>query len=256
MVRGLYTAATGMQVQTRRMDVISNDLANSNTTAYRKDYAVVEAFDEVLMKRLDGINEPPWRYKDLGTVMNGAKVADIYTDFRPGNLILTGISNNLAINGLGFFRVETPNGERLTRDGSFTVNGDGVLVTAEGYPVLGENGQIALGRTFLNEGREMQVLPDGQVVLNTVTINTIDIVNVDDPQLLVKEADNLFDATGLQLNPINSLIEQGYLESSNVNPVNAMVDMISVSRAYEANQRMVQIHDELVGRAVNDVGKG
>ncbi|ONI46957.1 flagellar basal body protein [Candidatus Epulonipiscioides saccharophilum] len=256
MVRGLYTAGTGMQVQTRRMDIISNDLANSNTTAYRKDYAIVESFDEVLIKRLDGINEGPWDYKDLGTVSNGARIAEIYTDFRPGNLRLTGISNNLAINGEGFFRVTTPDGERLTRDGSFVINGNGDLVTSEGYQVQGTDGPIQLGRNFFDQAREMKVLPDGKVVLGTIVLNTIDLVTVDDLQALGREADNLFDPTGQQLNPVNSMIEQGYLESSNVNPVNAMVDMISVSRAYEANQKMVQIHDELIGKAVNDVGKG
>lgn len=254
MVRGLYTAGTGMLVQTKRMDIISNDLANSNTTGYKKDVAVVESFDEVLMKRVGGSQYPPFNYKDLGTITNGVRIEGVYTDFRAGNLVYTGISNNLAINGSGFFVVETPNGERLTRDGSFTITPDGALVTQEGYPVMGDNGPINVGRTFFNEGLDMKVLPTREILIGTNVIDTINVVNVEDPQLLEKEADNLY-INNQDFLASNATIEQGFLESSNVNPVTAMVDMITVSRAYEANQKMIQTHDSLIGKAVNEVGK-
>ncbi|OOB76969.1 MAG: flagellar basal body protein [Epulopiscium sp. Nuni2H_MBin003] len=254
MVRGLYTAATGMLVQTTRMDLISNDLANVNTTAYKKDVAVAESFDEVLMKRLYGPQDSPFQLVDIGSMTYGAKISDVYTHYMQGSLIKTDHNNNLALQGDGFFQVETDAGVRLTRDGGFSIDQTGALVTKEGYGVMGEDGPINLGADFFESGSPMYIRQDGQIQVGDEIVDTLSIVNVEDPQMLIKGADNLYEAQGDTIASTATVL-QGYLESSNVNPVTAMVDMITVSRIYEASQRMVQVHDELLNKAVNEVGK-
>ena len=254
MVRGLYIANTGMNVQTKRMDIISNDLANVNTTGYKKDVAVIKSFPDLLAMRIDDTQNHASNEGVIGGMNFGAKIDGIYTQYVQGSLINTGTATDLAIQGEGFFSIQTPNGVKYTRDGSFSINPNGELVTKEGYLVLGENGPISLGEEFLTTSSEVQIKNTREVVINDQIVDRLEIVNFEDNNGLQKIADNLYEGTGNRV-AFQGSVTQGFLEASNVNPVTAMVDMITVSRAYEANQKMIQVHDNLLGKAVNEVGR-
>lgn len=254
MIRGLYIAGTGMNVQTKRLDVISNDLANVNTTGYKKDDAVVASFDEVLMYRLkDAENNVP-NDRAIGTINFGARIDQVYTQFAQGSLVKTDGLVDLALQGDGFFTVQTANGIAYTRDGKFSINGDGALVTKEGYPVMGQDGPIEFGEDYLTNGGKLTVGEKGTISIDGREIDTLALVRFNDNQALTKREDNLYIANG-QAEDFEGSVMQGYIEASNVNPVTAMVDMITVSRAYEANQKVIQTHDNLLGKAVNEVGR-
>lgn len=253
MIRGLYVASTGMNVQTKRMDVISNDLANVSTTGYKKDTAVVASFPQILMQRINDRENHIPNDKTIGKFTPGARVVDTYTSFTQGSLTPSDGVVNMALQGDGFFVVNTTAGLAYTRDGSFTVNNLGEVVTKEGYQVMGQNGGLTLGEDYLLTGGEVTLSEQGILSLNGKVIDTINIVAFEDNQALAKIADNLYQGDAAQTEFTGS-VALGYLEASNVNPVTAMVEMITVSRAYEANQKMVQTHDSLLGKAVNDLG--
>ena len=254
MVRGLYTAATGMNVQAKRLEIISNDLANTTTTGYKKDVAVVSSFQEVLMTRLNDTQNQVPNNGPIGNITYGAKLDEVYTDFTQGSVISTGEMVDVAIQGDGFFVVQTPNGEAYTRDGNFSINQYGDLVTKEGYPVMGLDGPITLGEEFLTTGGDVVISSQGEVTLDGQYIDTLELARFEDSRALTKMDNNLYSSTAARL-PFEGKLIQGYLESANVNPVTAMVDMITVSRAYETNQKMIQVQDSLLGKAVNELGR-
>lgn len=254
MVRGLYTAAMGMNVQAKRMDIISNDLANTDTTGYKKDVAVVSSFKEEYLKRLNDTQHFTPNNATVGKIAFGAKVDEVYTDFTQGSVISTGLETDLALQGEGFFTVQTPDGLAYTRDGNFSVNQSGDLVTKEGYIVMGQAGSIQLGTDYFTSGNKLSVKENGQVYVGSEYIDTLRLVDFEDKNSLNKAGDNLFSGTGQETAFTGSII-QSFLEKANVNTVEAMVDIITVSRAYEANQKMVQTQDSILGKAVNELGR-
>lgn len=254
MVRGLYTAATGMNVQAKRLEIISNDLANTTTTGYKKDVAVVSSFQDVLISRLNDTQNQVPNNGVIGKITYGAKVDEVYTDFTQGSIISTGEMVDVAIIGDGFFVVQTPNGEAYTRDGNFSINEYGELVTKEGYGVMGLSGPITLGEAFLNMGGDVAINAQGEVSLSGEYMDTLELVRFADSKALTKMDNNLYGSTAAK-EVFEGTVRQGYLESANVNPVTAMVDMIAVSRAYETNQKMIQVQDNLLGKAVNELGR-
>lgn len=254
MVRGLYIANTGMNVQTKKMDIISNDLANVNTTGYKKDVAVMSSFPEILTARIEDIQNHVPNNGVIGTMNFGVKLDGVYTQHVQGSLMNSGNPTDLSLQGDGFFQINTPNGVKYTRDGGFSINQDGALVTKEGYGVLGENGPVQLGGEFLSRGGELQIKSNGDITIDNEIVDRLSIVAFADNQSLNKIADNLYEGDGAQI-PFTGSVLQGFLEASNVNPVTAMVDMITVSRAYEANQKMIQVQDSLLAKSVNELGR-
>ncbi|MGL4736434.1 MAG: flagellar basal-body rod protein FlgF [Cellulosilyticaceae bacterium] len=254
MIRGLYVAATGMNVQSKKMDIISNDLANVNTTGYKKDQVVIGSFPELLTYRIqDKQNNMP-NDAPIGRMTFGAKIDDVVTQFVQGSLVKTDGMMDVALHGPGFFTVQTPNGQMYTRDGSFVINAGGDLLTQEGYQVMGQGGPINLGADFLGTGEELIITAEGEIRSGQEVIDTLDIACFADEKSLTKTGDNLYTGGSARI-PFEGSMSQGFIEASNVNPVTAMVDMITVSRAYEANQKMIQVHDSLLGKAVNEVGR-
>lgn len=254
MVRGLYTAAMGMNVQAKRLDLVSNDLANAGTTGYKKDVAVVSSFKEEYISRLNDSQNFTSNNGVIGKITYGAKIDDVYTDFTQGSVVSTNLETDLAIQQDGFFTVQTPNGLAYTRDGNFSINQYGQLVTKEGYNVMGQDGPIELGEDYFTNGNKIVVQNNGSVYVGNDYIDTLDIASFQDNNTLTKLEDNLYTSTG-QRREFNGSVLQGYLEVSNVNTVTAMVDMITVARAYETNQKMIQTQDSILGKAVNDLGR-
>lgn len=258
MIRGLYTSGIGMTTQMKRMDVISNNLANVNTTGFKKDEAILSSFPDILMNRInDNQNNTNYTRKPIpiGNVTLGVQVDEVYTNFSQGSFVRTDEKFNVALQGEGFFTITTPNGEeRYTRDGSFVIDANGQLKTQEGNFVMGEGGVVTLDEDFLTQIQEVFIDDNGRIIVDGEQIDTLRVVNFEDNNGLEKVGDNLYQGGGNPV-PFDGKVMQGFVESSNVNSVTAMVDLITVSRAYEANQKMIQVHDTLMGKAANEVGK-
>jgi len=269
MTRGLYIAGTGMMLQRRRMETITNNIVNVETTGYKRDILVSHKFDDVMIERYNDYqdNNLLSRNTAVGPLTFGNQVDQIYTDFSLGNYETTGKSTDLMTTGNGYFVISTPEGERYTKGGAFTINSLGYLTDGSGNYVLGTEGEIYVGTDnfkvndlgeitrYTNTG----VLDDlGEEIIDGEWINTIRVVGFEDMGQLRKQGDNLFfDAGGAnpQEFPEGVKVKQGVLESSNVNTAQEMVDMMVTYRAYEMNQKMVQTLDQLNGKAVTEIGR-
>ncbi|NMA64169.1 MAG: flagellar basal-body rod protein FlgF [Syntrophomonadaceae bacterium] len=254
MIRGLYTGCSGMMAQLARQDVLANNLANVSTPGFKKDVTAGQAFPQMRIRRIGDISDQgraqPLRPPLVGTLGTGAAIAEIATDHSGGNLQKTENSLDLALRADGYFVVDTPGGERYTRNGAFKLNDEGLLTTDQGYPVLGSAGPILLA----GEG-ELTVDSQGNLMLGTELVDTLRIVRFADSRRLVKIGDNLFESGGQEDEDVlNPRVMQGFLETSNVNAVREMVELITVVRAYEANQKIVQAEDQMLDAAVNRVG--
>jgi flagellar basal-body rod protein FlgG len=167
-----------------------------------------------------------------------------------GPLRFTDSGINAAINGAGFFVVDTPVGERYTRDGRFGVDGEGYLVNPEGYRVLGENGPIVIA------GSNASIGVDGVITSADIPLDRLRVVDFADPSQLSKEGGNLY-STGDAGMPqaITADLSPAYVEDSNVNVVAEMAELISATRYYEANQKVIQAEDDTLAKAVTEVGR-
>lgn len=278
MIRGLYTGASGMIAQEARMDTVANNLANVDKTAYKKDSAIFKAFPDMLIRRINesGLGITPAGSYDtmpyVGKLGTGVEVNEVFTNFEQGSLQRTENNFDLALEGRGFFTVQTERGENYTRDGSFTINQDGVLVTHNGNPVLGENGIIVVQKHnfIVNERGEVLINseiprdPRNMVSINSntwedaVVLDKLKIVDFEYPREIKKVGDSMYRETtysGPPLPPDNVKVIQGFLEKSNVNIIREMVDMIEVQRSYEANQKTVTTHDQALGKLINELGR-
>lgn len=260
MIRGLYIAASATISETKRIDVITNNIANANTSGFKKDTMITESFPEVLMKRIgatdyrDIIAKAPIANKIgyIGKMNNGVRVDEVFTNFEQGPISVSGNPLDLALQGPGFFSIETPEGERYTRSGEFTLDSEGYITTKEGYKVQGQNGPI------LVDGKNIVINEDGQVFSDGNEIDTLKLVDFNDYKLLKKEGEALYldasDDAG-NMKEAEGLILQGSVEASNVNSVKMMVEMITMLRSYEANQKVIKTFDELLSKSVNEIGR-
>lgn len=256
MIRGLYTSGWSMLANSKKMDVIANNLANVNTNAYKKDTIVFQSFPELLTKRINDSMSALNPSGNVGNMEMSSDVGQIFTYYNQGQLQKTGSSLDIAIQNAdtAFFTISAPdaNGnmqEFYTRDGSFVINANNELVTNEGYPVMGENGPIHLN------GDKFSIGADGTITENGEVVDRLRIRQFTDGSELRKYGNNLIQSTNnAQAQPFTGTIEQGFLEQSNVNIVKEMVDMISVMRSYEANQKVLQAQDGTLDKAVNEVG--
>lgn len=250
MIRGLYTSAWSMKAVQRKMDVVSNNISNVNSTAFKKDTAVFGSFPEVLTASIDSSKGRT----NIGTMHLGHDVDEVHTDFSEGSIENTGSPYDFAIVGspLAFFTVSgggTDQGTYYTRNGSFKTNSNHELVTSDGYRVVGQNGPIIL------ENVEFSVGKDGTITQNGNVIGKLLIREFTNPETLRKHGNSLILTTGETVEgEFSGEILQGAVETSNVNVIREMVDMINVMRLYEANQRMITTQDNTLERAVNDIG--
>jgi flagellar basal-body rod protein FlgF len=240
MIRGLYVAAEGMAARQKAQDAIANNLANLNTTGFKADRPAFETVYERQLYRVQGARSQP-----IGALSAGAILRGLYTDMQQGALITTGNPLDVAIDGAGFFAVQTPQGVRYTRNGAFQLNADGTLTTRTGNPVLGEGNQpIRVPRNAT-----VQIGEDGSVRANGTQIGRLLIVQGN----LTKAPDG--DFVGAVQPIANPRIVAGALETSNVNMVREMVTMIELIRAYETHQKIIHAHDSTLERAINELPK-
>lgn len=240
MLRGLYTSATGMVAEMDRQNVIANNLANVNTVGFKKDNVTTIPFAELFLNAYNKRGVSP-----VGKLGLGVEAVTQYVDFTNGPLQITGNSTDVAIEGVGLFAIDTPNGVRYQRAGNFVIDKDHYLVTQEGFKVLGENGPIQL------EEGNFNISETGEITQAEGVINRLQVFSTEG---MSKEGHYFYTNQGAQPT-MNYRIIQGGLEHSNINTVYEMVQMITATRNYETNQKALMAHDETLGRAVNDLAK-
>lgn len=257
MLKGLYTVHTGLRNEQNRMDILTNNLANASTVGFKKEGSTSQCFGDVLAHKLKDESVGLSNIQKIGVNNPGVKIGENYTDFSQGSFRVTDNTFDLALAGDGFFAVEYTNsaGEtdtKYTRAGSFTLDVEGYLVTEDGDYVLGTNSQPIQ----LDTHTDAKIDDWGNITQNERVVGQIQVVDFEDYDYLVKYGDTYYQPKeGAQMMDGNAKIKSGYLEMSNVQVVSEMVNMISVTRAYETNQKIMQTYDSSLEITVNQLGK-
>ena len=239
----LYVGLSRQMVLEHEIDVISNNVANVDTTGFKV---------ESLMVQTDAEHLPVDPTSPLLANVNFPLDAGVARDFSQGELKATGGALNLAVQGQGFFKVQTANGERYTRDGAFTMDAQGQIVTAAGDPVQGDGGPVTLDPL---KGAP-SISADGTVSQQGQVVGKIALVNFSSLAALSKDGNGLYNNnTNLQPQPATAQIRQGMLEQSNVQGITQITRLIEVSRAYENISQMMDQTAQLSSSAIDRLGK-
>ncbi len=235
---GHMEALEGAIMLERKLEVVSNNTANMRTNGFKQ---AMVTFQEFMSRAQDGT--PRTGKQETG-----------WADFSQGPARFTGNPLDIMIDGEGFFVVQTPDGPMYTRAGNFRLDDQKQLVTAEGYPVLGDGAPIVLDDTT---GKGIWLSDDGHFWVDDTATAKLDVVRFKDHQALKRMGSNFFKQTPGSGNaePMEPSLRQGYIEGSNVNPTEQMVQLIDLYRAYEIQQKTLQAEDQLDDKAVNQVGK-
>lgn len=273
MLRGYYTAASGMMAQQRRQDTLANNIANAQTPGYKQDQAAIRSFPELLIQRMESgstkISNGQFNFpikNEVGPINTGVYVQETIPDFTEGSIKETGTATDMALingtlpdeDGALFFTVQNADGEeRYTRNGNFTVDGEGFLTTNQGYYVLDNT-----GNPIETDGQTFTVSADGtlQVGEQAIPLAISYSPNVND---MVKDDEDLFalgeDGVAIENARANAnttfSIQQKYLENSNVDAVQSMTDMMQAYRSFETNQKVLQAYDQSMDKAVNQIAR-
>ena len=226
MASGIYEAIRGATLKEKELDIITNNLANISTAGFKKD---VLTFDEILQGQLS-------------------------TDLSPGSLNYTGNQLDVALGDKGFFKIQTDRGIRYTKNGCFLLDAEGMLAIQNGGRVLSDNGPIQI------KGSEITITTSGDIIVDGKRMDSLSIVDFTHPRFLKKQGDGLYvyddpNGEGSLVEPDITSVQQGYLEASNVNPVEEMTKMIETLRAYESFTKVIQTFDEANAKLINEVGK-
>lgn len=224
MDRGFYVSVSGMMSGSKKLNDISNNVANINTVGYKKDVSEIAEFAKIMITKLNDKN-------NIGYMSNQVYIDDTYTQFHDGLLVQTGVSTDYSITGEGFFKIEKDGQYVYTRDGSFVYDSEGYLVTSDGGYVVGKEGNRILYKDGVNQSQDIL------------------IVNFDNQKTLLKTDkgywSNKFGLSN-EYNYDNAVVKQGYLEMSNVDASEELTDLIKMQRYYQFNQRSLVTHDELL----------
>ncbi|MFZ5632049.1 MAG: flagellar basal-body rod protein FlgF [Bacillota bacterium] len=256
MIRGIFTAASGMGVLQARMDTTTNNLANVSTTGFKQDRVQSASFPDLMLQEkvrvnVGGFGTGVWA--PVGRTNQGVAVTGVYTDHSSGILRETGKETDLALSGEGFFAFEVQEKGRArvlySRDGELHRDAEGYLVDSRGHRIMGEGGPVQVG------SGSFTVNPEGVVTTAGNEEIRLMIVEFPDKTRLAKEGDGYFSApAGEGTAAASPGVSQRYLENSNVDVSAEMVNMIEIMRAYEASQKLVQAQDGLLDSAINRVG--
>jgi flagellar basal-body rod protein FlgF len=251
MTRGMYAAAMSMLVQSTKQDIVAANLANVSTPGYRRQVPSVAGYSRLLGDVLAATDPATASALSPAAALSPRPWLEVTTnmDLRPAGARATGNPCDLAIEGDGFFVVETPQGLAYTRAGNFRLDADHRLVTVDGDPVLGEGGPIAIN------GDHWEVAPNGDVLVDGAQAARIRLVSITPETGLRRLGDNLVATAEVPPPAEHAAIKQGYLESSNVSMIDEMATMITTLRAYEAAQRALTAQDETLGQLINEVSR-
>lgn len=251
MIKGLYAAASSMVANLTRQSTLSHNIANINTPGFKQIMISMDDFMDTSVLLPQESEHAASNAKYIGELGLGTQTDLETTDFSQGGLRETGEALDFAVHGEGFFRVMTPEGERYTRDGRFSRDIDGNLVTVDGYKVLDEAGS-EINLPF----GTVSVADDGTIQVDGADVGKIGIASFVNPEAeLTRDVGNTFVADGAPTGEELGSIQQGYLEMSNANSADLMTQMVAVARAYEAAQQMVANQDELLSKTMNYLGK-
>ncbi len=259
MTKGLYIAYTGMIHEQKRMDIMTNNLANADTTGYKKEGATSQAFTDVLAVKIKDITEggSGRNVRAEGLMQPGVKIGENYVDHSQGSFRETENTFDLALSDRGFFEIEFTNkaGEtstKYTRDGNFTLTANGDLVNQNGDFVLNNNG----AHIRLNPLLETSIDKGGVIWQDGNAVATIGVTDFENYDFLARYGENYFETIdGAQEVQPQADVYSGYLEMANISVVSEMVNMITIARQYEANQKLIQTMDSSLDKAVNQLGK-
>ncbi len=278
MASGIWTSTSGAAVQAQNVDMIANNLANGDTLAFKKDLPTFKEYLASVEREKEGVDVPHGQVKDKdfypidGKDQSFVILDGTYTNFRQGHLRVTQGALDVAMDGPGFLEVSTPNGARYTRQGSLKLAADGRLVTTDGHPVLAAApANTAVGAAapvqgapdaarFINLrdiGKRVSITPEGELYAGDELIARLNVVEFQNLNGLRKAAGQLF----LNKDPANVVapqrtqVRQGMLETSNVNPVEEMTNLIRANRLFEHDLKAMKTMGDLMGREVNDIGK-
>jgi len=264
-LKDIWVSVSGAIAQQKNVDTIANNVANINTPGFKKDSQIFKEHLTALSKgNPNALPNKEWApgdfYKTYGAEQAYVKSDGTYTNFAQGKMIPTGNSLDLALRGKGFFEVDSPNGVRYSRNGSLSISGQGILVNSNGFPILAKSDgetnvkeryiKIPPGKTFINL--------QGEIFTNNVKVKNLSVVEFKELQKLNKEGDSLFVNTAkdnINEQEPTTAVYQGYSETSNVNALQEMSDLIKASRQFETIQRVIKTYDSIAGKAVNEIAK-
>lgn len=245
MNSGIYTGYSGLKAQSDALELLSNNLANINTTAFKEE----TAFYTYLNQSADSSKQNA----DLGSTINRSIKIGSVVNSEEGSMSATRRELDIAIEGAGFLVVNTPRGIRYTRNGSLNLNAQSVLVASDGSPVIGESGKpITLGPGKIAIGEK------GEVFLNNAQVDRLKVVTFENLSSLQKEGSSLFKSQASQSleKSSDAKIKSGYLEQSNVNPVSSIVRMVEILRHFEAIQKSINlVMNEINTKAIEKLGR-
>jgi flagellar basal-body rod protein FlgG len=245
MNSGLYAALTGAVASTQRLDIIANNLANASTAGFKKDKMSFESLLNATSSPTPNLNsDDPTFAGEIHSI-----------DYSLGAHRQTGNTYDVALEGDGFFVVNTPEGQGYTRQGTFRRSNIGQLVTVDGYPVLGKG---AAPITIPPTAAKIDIDSGGGIYADGIQLGTIDIVDFPKPYALQKQGNSIFLPADPNVTPqatVGTRVAQGYVEESNTNTISEMVQMIETTRYYEACTKVIRNFDDVTAKAVNDLGK-
>lgn len=246
MIKGIYSSGSGMQPRLMRLDVIANNVANADTTGYKKDSIFVQIMKDVGVAQSTGAGE-----------LAGLDVKE-FTDFAEGSLRPTNAPLDMAIQGEGFFVLDTPEGQRYTRNGNFRIDENGDVVSSNGDKLMGAGGKINIPGAEKMVQNDLSITKSGDIFMGPTKLAKIRIVTFSDMQKLLKTAGTMFRSDespkDVSLSDEKSTIRQGYLEESNVEALTEMVQLVELSRGFETDQRTMRYQDSTLEKAM-EVGR-
>jgi len=251
MIRSVYNAGMGMLALQKKQENISNNLANLETPAFKARTLLSEASFSALISNQAA---PGGQWTQLGAMNMGTSVSEVYTDHTQGILLESGANLDFALEGPGFFQVDTPQGMRLTRNGRFHLSGEGYLADERNNPVLAAYPGGGSGYLYPNEGTSLAVSAAGEVVAGGETLGRLLVVEPADPGTLTDQGDGYFEAAALLDSPVTA-VRQGFTEQSNVAMADQLIQLMTNTSLLSSNQRVLSTLDETLGRAVNELGR-
>lgn len=254
MIRSLYTAVSGMISLENKQNTVVNNMANANTTGFKSDNLVLKSFKDVMIQNRDKIVGGTNKTQKLGTISLGTAIDTVSTTFTQGDIQQTSENGDFAIDGRGFFAIQSGDKVYYSRDGKFRVNKEGYLVNCSGDNVLGFNSRTGVMEAIRINSSKFELDPEtNSLKVGDTPVYKLALADFEDYTTLTKVGDNYYEG----VNPTYAApiyVKQGCLESSNVNITNEMVDMITVMRNFETCQRCVTMLDESLGKAANEIG--
>lgn len=248
MIYGLYLSANGLVTQNMRADIITNNLANASTHGFKRDFLTLRQRDPEVIRQGGPTRQTQKHLLAIGGAVEGDRS---YSIFEQGALQPTGNRLDLGLHGKGFFKMSSPDGSQYyTRNGAFTIDGEGFLVGENGFRV-----QSIDGGPIQAIGAEYDFDDEGTLIVDGDPAAQVQVVQLEDEAVLHKVGENLYTAQEAAIeNPaVGVTLRPGFLESSSVSTVREMTALIQAHRAYEANARFIRIQDESLGKAVTQI---